>query len=94
MIIHRNLSKIKPKYFQPVHKETIDHFYNMLAVTINDNFKSRPERLQFIHLLYFRLSGLDLKFLFVFNTSWSVFGAGRVGKKVYCDSSSALRTDR
>ena len=34
-------------------------------MTINNNFKSRPERLNFIHLLYFSLSGLDLKFLFI-----------------------------
>ena len=33
-------------------------------VTINNNFKSRPERLRFIHLLYFSLSGLHLKFFF------------------------------
>ena len=34
-------------------------------MTINNNFKSSPERLKFIHLLYFSFSGLDLKFLFV-----------------------------
>ena len=34
-------------------------------MTIKNNFKSRPGRLKFIHLLYFSLSGLDLKFLFV-----------------------------
>ena len=34
-------------------------------MTINNNFKSRPERLKFIHLLYFSLSRLDLKFLFI-----------------------------
>ena len=34
-------------------------------MTINKNFKSRPERLNFIHLLYFSLSGLDLRFLFI-----------------------------
>ena len=34
-------------------------------MTISNNFKSRPERLKFIHLLYFGLSGLDLKFLFI-----------------------------
>ena len=33
-------------------------------MTINNNFRPRPERLKFIHLLYFSLSGLDLKFLF------------------------------
>ena len=33
-------------------------------MTINNNFKSRPERLKFIHLLYFSLSSLYLKFLF------------------------------
>ena len=34
-------------------------------MTINNNLKSRPERLKFIHLLYFSLFGLDLKFLFI-----------------------------
>ena len=37
----------------------------MTPVAINNNFKSRPERLKFIHLLYFSLSGLDLKFLLI-----------------------------
>ena len=34
-------------------------------MTINNNFKSRPERLNFIHSLYFSFSGLDLRFLFI-----------------------------
>ena len=34
-------------------------------MTVNKNFKSIPERLKFIHLLYFRLSGLNLKLFFM-----------------------------
>ena len=43
-------------------------------MTINNNFRSRPERLQFIHLLYFSLSGLDLKFLFKFSGAYNESG--------------------
>ena len=39
----------------------------MPQVTINNNIKSRPERPKFIHLLYFNLSGFDLKFLLIVN---------------------------
>ena len=43
-------------------------------VTINNNFKSRPERLKLIHLLYFSLSGLDLKLLFFVTGAYNESG--------------------
>ena len=50
--------------------------FNLFFIIVNNNFKSRPERLKFIHLLYFSLSGLDLKFC-------SVWSLGHVMKVVY-----------
>ena len=43
-------------------------------MTINKNFKSRPERLEYSKYMNFNLSGLDLNLLFM--VTWAYYESG------------------